>query len=315
MTVDEKTMVRHFDLSAGPDVIMEALLADGAVIVENFLSPEQVAALNAELGPYIEAADPTMKDIYDFDFGFSDLGLPEGAEVPEAGDSLNEIIDEGFRSGNTKNITGLTGKSPTFASDLLLHPLYLALCDRFLLPHCQDYVLNHSHVINPGPGAKAQPIHRDEGVFARAPGLGVGSHLQLSSIVALCDFTEENGATQVVVGSHLWEGDPFGTTGRVPQPEEIRQAVMPAGSVVLYLGWTFHGAGENKTTDTWRRGLHVSYCQGWLRTEENNTLATPPAIARNLPKRAQELLGYSVHTGTGMLALRSPIDQMADGLI
>jgi ectoine hydroxylase-related dioxygenase (phytanoyl-CoA dioxygenase family) len=303
-TMETSIEVRHFDLSDGPDAIMAGLLADGAVVVENFLTAEQVAAVNAELGPYIEAADPTMKDIYDFDFGMT-----------EADTGVDDMIDEGFRSGNTKNITGLTTKSPTFASDLLLHPLFLALCDQFLLPHCQDYVLNHSHVINPGPGAKAQPIHRDEGVFARATGLGVGSHLQLSSIVALCDFTAENGATQVVVGSHLWEGDPFGTTGRQPQPEEIRQAVMPAGSVVLYLGWTFHGAGHNQTTDTWRRGLHVSYCQGWLRTEENNTLATPPDVARHLPKRAQELLGYGVHTGTGMLALRSPIDQMADGAL
>jgi ectoine hydroxylase-related dioxygenase (phytanoyl-CoA dioxygenase family) len=118
-----------------------------------------------------------------------------------------------------------------------------------------------------------------------------------------------------VVGSHLWDGDPLGTTGRLPQSSEIRQAVMPTGSVVLYLGWTLHGAGENRTADAWRRGIHVSYCQGWLRTEENNTLATPPDIARRLPLRAQELLGYSVHTGTGMLGLRSPIDQMTDGVI
>ncbi len=309
MSIETSMEVRHYDLTDGAETIMAGLLADGAVIVENFLTADQVAALNAELGPYIEAADPSMKDIYDFDFGFDEASMA----TPEAEATAEEI--EGFRSGNTKNITGLSTKSPTFANELLLHPLFLALCDGILAPHCQDYVLNHSHVINPGPGAKAQPIHRDEGVFARAPGLGPGSHLQLSSIVALCDFTEENGATQVVVGSHLWEGDPFGTTGRVAQPEEVRQAVMPAGSVILYLGWTFHGAGENKTTDTWRRGLHVSYCQGWLRTEENNTLATPPDVARHLPKRAQELLGYSVHTGTGMLALRSPIDQMADGLI
>jgi ectoine hydroxylase-related dioxygenase (phytanoyl-CoA dioxygenase family) len=90
---------------------------------------------------------------------------------------------------------------------------------------------------------------------------------------------------------------------------------MPAGSAVLYTGWTFHGAGQNRTTDSWRRGLHVSYCQGWLRTEENNTLAVPPDVARNLPVRAQEMLGYGVHQGLGMLGLRSPIDQMRDGII
>jgi ectoine hydroxylase-related dioxygenase (phytanoyl-CoA dioxygenase family) len=305
-TMSPPTEIRHYDIGDGADAIMAGLLADGAVIVEKFLTPEQVDALNEELGPYIEAADPTMSDIFDFENGSSDLGTTESA--PE------EVVD-GFRSGNTKNVSALSTKSPTFVTALLLHPLYLALCDRFLLPNCEDYILNHSHFINPGPGAKAQPIHRDEGVFARAHGLGVDSHLQLSSIVALCDFTEENGATQVIPGSHLWDGDPYGTTGRKPQPEEIRQAVMPTGSVILYLGWTYHGAGQNRTTDTWRRGVHVSYCAGWLRTEENNTLATPPDVARHLPRRAQELLGYGTHTHTGMYNLRSPIDQMADGAL
>jgi ectoine hydroxylase-related dioxygenase (phytanoyl-CoA dioxygenase family) len=225
------------------------------------------------------------------------------------------MIEEGFKSGNTRNVTGLSTKLPSFAEDVLLHPMYKEMCDRLLLPHCFDYVLNHSHMINVGPGAKAQPLHRDEGIWAAYPGLGVGSHLQFASIVAMMDFTEENGATNVVPGSHLWEGDPFGAVGRTPEPEEIAYAAMPAGSAVIYLGWTYHGAGHNQTDDTWRRGLHVSYCQGWLRTEENNTLATPPDVARNLPVRAQELLGYGVHTGLGMLELRSPVDQMKDGFI
>jgi ectoine hydroxylase-related dioxygenase (phytanoyl-CoA dioxygenase family) len=303
VSVQAKPTIRHIHVSENPDVIFEALLADGTVIVEGFLTDTQVAAVNEEVGPFIEAADPTMEKVYDFDMGLLDESIDQA------------YLENGFKTRKTKNITALTGKSPTFASDVLVHPTYMAMCDRLLQPHCQHYVLNHSHIINPGPGAHAQPLHRDEGVFAYVPQLGVGSHLQFASIVALVDFTEENGATQVVPGSHLWPGDPFGQEGRAPQPEEVTQAAMPAGSAVLYLGWTFHGAGENRTSDTWRRGLHVSYCQGWLRTEENNTLATPPDVARHLPEKAQELLGYGVHAGTGMLELRRPIDQMKDGFI
>jgi hypothetical protein len=299
--------IRHVAVEAGPDAIFQVLLADGAVIVDGFLTAAQVTALNAELDPANDDADATMSKVYDF---YDSNTMTEQLPGSTDGGGI-----EGFKTGRTKNVTGLAAKSPMFVSDILLHPVFTAMCDRLLAPHCQDYVLNHGHLINVGPGANAQPIHRDEGVFAGVPGLGVGTHLQFAAIIALVDFTVENGATRVTPGSHLWEGTIKDNTGRIPLEEEITQAAMPAGSAVMYLGWTFHGAGQNRTTDQWRRGLHVSYCQGWLRTEENNTLATPLDVARQLPERAQELLGFGVHEGTGMLGLRRPIDQMRDGVI
>ena len=64
----------------------------------------------------------------------------------------------------------------------------------------------------------------------------------------------------------------------------------------------------------------MSYCLGWLRTEENNILAVPPEKARRLSKRAQELLGYGVHDAIaemggylGMLEMRHPTQMLEDG--
>ena len=198
-----------------------------------------------------------MRNVYDF--AFSDSVAADRAPTPDRFLPADE--GESFHSGNTRNVTGLSTKSRTFVDEILDHPLYMAMCEQLLKPHCANYVLNHSHLINVGPGAKGQPLHRDEAVWDRMPGLGVGSHLQFASVVALVDFTAENGATRVAPGSHLWDGDPRGLTGRVPVADEVCSAEMPAGSVVLYLGWTFHGAGRNRT-DVQRRGLHVSYCQG-----------------------------------------------------
>jgi ectoine hydroxylase-related dioxygenase (phytanoyl-CoA dioxygenase family) len=132
-------------------------------------------------------------------------------------------------------------------------------------------------------------------------------------MIALVDFTRENGATAVVPGSHLWPPE------RQPLEEEIAYAEMPAGSAVIYLGSTLHAGGNNDSTG-WRRGVHMSYCLGWLRTEENNVLAVPPEAARKLPRRAQELLGYGVHDAIddlggylGMLDMHSPADLLRDG--
>lgn len=133
-------------------------------------------------------------------------------------------------------------------------------------------------------------------------------------MVALVDFRVDNGATRVVPGSHRWPRE------RRPEPDDVVDAVLPAGGAVIYLGSTIHYAGTNSTVDEWRLGVHVSFTLGWLRTEENNSLAVPPAVARTLSPAAQELLGYAVHDAIadgggylGMVRMRDPMELLADG--
>jgi ectoine hydroxylase-related dioxygenase (phytanoyl-CoA dioxygenase family) len=92
---------------------------------------------------------------------------------------------------------------------------------------------------------------------------------------------------------------------------------MPAGAGVIYLGSTIHAGGTNVTNRA-RPGIHMSFVAGWLRPEENNCLATPPDIARHLPRRAQELIGYGMHDAAavgggylGAVDLRDPVDMLA----
>ena len=97
---------------------------------------------------------------------------------------------------------------------------------------------------------------------------------------------------------------------------------MPAGSAVIYLGSTIHGGGANTTTDVLRRGMHVSFCLGWLRTEENQYLATPLDTVRTLPRDSQALLGYAVHDGLaigggylGAVDLQDPVALLGSGAL
>jgi ectoine hydroxylase-related dioxygenase (phytanoyl-CoA dioxygenase family) len=191
-------------------------------------------------------------------------------------------------------------------------PTLLAVCDEILAPSCARYQLNLAHVLDRGPGAEQQFIHRDELVWVHVP--RPHPELQVAAVIALVDFTAANGATRVIPGSHRWDAD------RSPTDDEYAVAEMSAGSAVMYLGSTLHGGGPNSTADQWRRGMHLSYVLGWLRTEENHYLATPPEIARTLPRRAQELLGYAAHDALasgggylGALDLRDPVDMLADG--
>ena len=111
--------------------------------------------------------------------------------------------------------------------------------------------------------------------------------VEVSSIWAMCDFTEENGATRVVPDSHT-DADPRSWTMADTVP-----AVMPRGSIVLYTGRTVHGGGANTSTQT-RTGVNVDYVLGWLRQEENQYLSVPLDVVRQLPERIQRLMGYAM---------------------
>jgi ectoine hydroxylase-related dioxygenase (phytanoyl-CoA dioxygenase family) len=266
------------------DAVVAALLEVGAAIVEDLVVEADLLALAAELQPHADVADPDMEHV-------------------------NQHLQTFYRG--VRNVTGLVTKSPTFVDAVLLHPLLLAAADAIVGPNCASYTLNLAHLMVREPGAPRQWIHRDQGVWSFLP--KPHAEVELSVVVALCDFTEANGATAVVPGSHLWEPD------RSPQEHEITYAEMPAGSAALYLGSTLHAGGANGT-DQGRPGIHLSYVAGWLRPEENNTLATPPDVARSLPRRARQLVGYGIHDALavggghlGCVDLRDPSEMLIGG--
>jgi len=224
---------------------------------------------------------------------------------------MNPAI-EWFMGKTTRHLTGVAAKSRTFATDVLCHPRLLSVADAILLPSCARYQLNVGHVLDRGPGAEAQLLHRDELVWNDLP--KPHPELQVASVMALVDFTEQNGATRVIPGSHKWELD------RVPKEDETVSAVMKAGDAVVYLGSTIHGAGSNTSADQFRRGMHMSYVLGWLRTEENNYIATPLEAVRDMPRQSQELLGYAAHDSLargggylGAVDVRDPVEMLEKG--
>ena len=286
-------MVDRMDLQRIPaaapsQTLVDALERDGAVIVEDLLDADVLARFNAELDPHLESAALAKDRPF-----------------------LNDVV-QWFFGAQTRDVTGVAGVSRVFATEILTHPLYRAVCDAVLLPSCASYQLNIAHVLERGPGSDQQLIHRDEVVWVHLP--NPHPEVQLASVIALVDFTADNGATRVVPGSHRWDRD------RTATPDELVPAEMAAGSAIIYLGSTLHGGGANVTADVRRRGMHVSYCVGWLRTEENQYLSTPIEVVRTLPPESQALLGYAVHDGLaagggylGAVRVQDPVALLAAG--
>lgn len=186
-----------------------------------------------------------------------------------------------FEGRRTQRVYSVLNK--TRACDRLVdHPRVLALLDRMFLP---NYLLSMLQVINITPGEHAQLLHPDDAFYPvprprPAPGA--------ATIWAIDEFTEENGATVVLPGSHHWDD-----TRRPTQDDEHRAAVMPPGSCVFFSGTLWHG-GTNRS-DRDRLAITAQYCEPWLRPQEAFTLSTTRETARVVSEDIRRMLGYSIH--------------------
>jgi ectoine hydroxylase-related dioxygenase (phytanoyl-CoA dioxygenase family) len=190
-----------------------------------------------------------------------------------------------FWGAQTIRFTQLPRRCPAF-QHVLTHPTFLAVADALLLPDCTSYWLNTGQAIALGPGQPAQHLHRDADNWWRI-NRPDGPEVTLSCMLAIDDFTPDNGATRVVPGSHRWQD-----YAADPCPSDVVvQATMPAGSALLYTGRVLHGGGENRS-NAWRWGLHVSFVLSWLTPEEAVPLGINWDTIVHQPERVQQLLGW-----------------------
>ena len=242
-------MLTHLPASATGQEIADVLARDGGVIVDDLASDEQLDRFFAEMAPFHDA-------------------------TPMGGDD--------FTGRTTRRTGGLLARSKT-AQELVMHPSVLAACD-VVLGHVTSYQLHLTQIIDIGPGGAAQQIHRDQWAFDFFP-FPQGYEVQCNTIWAGDDFTEENGATRVVVGSNNREDRlTFGIDDTVP-------AEMARGSVLFYTGAVYHGGGPNRS-DAHRRAINITYNASFLRQEENQYLTVPQATAATFAEPLQRLMGY-----------------------
>ena len=273
------TDIRRFQPSDDMQIAVAEIRQNGVAIIERLFEHSQMDALTERVNAGLEAQEPGGGEFF----------------------------------GNAKrSVNGLFARGQTFSDTLLLNEQLLALADGILLPqhpmaastppvpqatltstidrrvgpNCHHYHINASVAMQVCAGGTPQMLHRDEWryrpYFERDPD---GPELTLAFMVALTDFTTENGATRFIPGSNHWPGD------RVPAEDEVVQAVMPKGSVAAWLGSVYHGLGASTAAEP-RTGLIFSFGVNHLMQEENQFMAVPPDIAMTLPKRARQLLGY-----------------------
>ena len=228
---------------------LDELRGNGFVVLRGLVGRDDLAAIRAELAPYLTGRL----------FGRNDF--------------------EGFRS---ERVYALLAKAPSVAT-LVEHPVVLALVDAVLQP---NYLLSANLAINVHPGETAQTLHADDG-YCRIP--RPREPMGVSAIWAIDEFTDDNGATELIPGSHKW-----GDEGADADDGRVQQITMPAGSAVVFMGTLLHRGGANRSNRN-RLGITPQYCQPWIRQIETMALAVPPPVASTFSPRVQALLGYSIY--------------------
>ena len=245
--------IETVDPSASKADLEDILKRDGCVIVREAIAHDRIDALLAELEPYLN----------------------------------RKACGQGnFVGFHTKRLHSLVAKTEAVVP-FLIHDKVLEVMDLTLGPWCDSYQLNSNSITAIGPDETPQPLHRDDLLYP----LAHPSERNACSTTfwALTDFTEENGATRIIPGSHLWDDE------REPRDDETIPAEMPKGSFCAFLGGTYHGGGRNVTADQWRIAMFAGYALGWLRQEQNWYLSVTPEQVRRMPERLARLLGFNLH--------------------
>ncbi len=199
-----------------------------------------------------------------------------------SGPWLDKMGRNSFEGERTQRIYGLPEKLRE-ADPFIEHPLVLAHLDRLFKP---NYLLSQAQVINIQTDSPAQPLHMDDGFY---PWPRPRPPISAATVFAIDDFTEDNGATVAIPGSHLWGEE------RVPRDDDQRvKAIMPAGACILFVGNLWHGGGENRSGAD-RLALTAQYCEPWARTQENYFLSVSKETAAEVSENIRRMLGYSIH--------------------
>ncbi|WAO91219.1 Hypothetical protein NCS54_00867900 [Fusarium falciforme] len=277
-TPDFPPGVQRLPATAPPEHFIALLKRDGGVIAENFVPLEVIDKCNADIKPKLDAEQRWNGD---------------------------------FFPKETRKCTSLIANSTTYTTELLMHPLYQAICDHFLTTRNSFWWGDKwkESVSKPqahtgaamyiGPGAKAQPLHRDDylhhNVHTEVPApwddeRDKNRESAVGLFVAGTNTNKANGATRFIPGSHLW-----GNYERKSPPDESKtvHAELNKGDAFFMFASCFHGGSANTTTDSYRLVYSTFVTRGWLRQEDNMYLAIPRDVLMRYPRHIQRFIGYS----------------------
>lgn len=195
----------------------------------------------------------------------------------------SEFGQNEFEGTKTRRTGAIPVRSPTFRDHLAMHPVIMH-CGNNILGGKGHWKLSATEMIEVHPNQPSQSLHRDQWKYDFFD-FPAGFEPDMEGMWAMTDFTASNGATLVIPGSN------HAPNNLKPAASEGIPAEMPKGSLLLYTGSVYHGAGHNRSNNV-RIGLSIQHCVGWLQAGEYFHLDCPPDQVRGWPDELLRFIGY-----------------------
>jgi ectoine hydroxylase-related dioxygenase (phytanoyl-CoA dioxygenase family) len=180
---------------------------------------------------------------------------------------------------------------------LLEDPRLQQLMAPLLGEHWIMYAFTSSS-LPPGDTNYGHRIHVD------SPRFVAGYPFNLGMIWTLDEFTAENGATEVLAGSHH--------SADVPNADffenNCQRAVCGRGGLIVFNARLFHRSGVNRT-DQWRHSLTMNTCRSYMKQRMDWVRFVPDDISRNLNSQARRLIGFDTRLPTSLDEFFVPEDR------
>lgn len=221
------------------------------------------------------------------DCGLSKVLLETILKTSERVHGVTPDLEGGASHAGLRMATGDTGfyallDDPAF-EDALMHPVTQAMSSYLLGASCK--LSSFSTAIR-GPGTPELGLHTDM-ILVPSP---FPAFAQVANVFwILTDVSPEDGSTFFWPGSHKFCRRP--TRAECEDSSQLRPVTAPAGSLLVWHGNTWHGAGVKKT-----RGLRVTmpmhFCRSYFVPQEDyRGRISADILARN-SQRFAELLGF-----------------------
>ena len=165
--------------------------------------------------------------------------------------------------------------------------------DQFWMP--PPTTMEKTTLIRPGSITRAGNRGHHVGGEALMHAPTISPAVVCNAMWMLDEFTNDNGATIVVPGSHLSGRQP---DAAMDEDANWVPAVGPAGSIAIFEGRTWHSTGVNRTKKT-RIGLTTNFCAPQFRQQENLLLGTRPEVLESMSDELKRLCGFAPWQGYG----------------
>lgn len=193
---------------------------------------------------------------------------------------------EGFHDGGANQRVWMLPNKGRMFRDLMLHPLVDLTMSRLL---GSGYLVSSLTANIARPGGAPMYLHSDQGYVD----FWTPKPLVANIAWMLDDFTDANGGTRLVPGSHLI------AERRAWDAEETIAAEGPAGAALVFDGRLVHGTGANRTQGDHRHAILHYHCRPYVRQQENYFLGLDPELRRTERADVLKRMGFAIWGGLG----------------